>query len=119
MIYTVANREETEKKLEEKAASNERVFKQGLSAIGRNRSPGGAVWRTIEDVKAWLAQRRAKIQDEINRKPGEWPGKADLEELDKLGIFGVEADWDRDCVERDEPFRRLIISRPIVKLEAQ
>ena len=99
MIYTVSNREETEKKLAEREAVGERVWKEGVSS----RSRGGAVWQTREEAEAWLASR----------------SEAEKEQAAALAIYGLDAVWDRDTSQyKGEDFHRLIIARPIVRLPA-
>lgn len=97
MIYTVANREETERKLTERAAEGLPVLKDGVSS----RSRGGAVWETREAAEAWLGSHEG----------------AEKEQATLLAIYGVEADWERHTSQYPgEVFRRLVIARSIVRL---
>lgn len=105
MIFTVGNKEVYDKAIAEMEANGERLIKAGLSAIGKRRTAGGACWRTQGEAELWLEQERAKPEGE--RFPG----------VESLAVYGLEAEWDRDTMFMGaEPFARLIVNRPVVKL---
>ena len=95
MIYTVGNREECERDMAVKEAEGKRLYKRGPFQNGHERYRGGAVWHGRDGAQAF-----------VDAHPG-----------DGLAVFGVEADWERETVQYgDEPFRRLVINRPLVRL---
>lgn len=98
MLYTVGNRVEYEKGIAERAAAGTRLLKFGMGQRDGQMYRGGAVWDQIDGARAFVAQHPD----------------------DGLGVFGVEADWDRDTLQYDEEtFRRLIVARPLVKLSGE
>lgn len=119
MIFTIANGEQTDKLFAERAGTGQRVFKEGLSS----RSRGGPVWATVAEAQAWLTAEREQVRFKYQRMStvdlaveGGGLGRA-LAELEKLAVYGVEADWDKDCMDFEgEQFRRLIVTRPMVQL---
>jgi hypothetical protein len=116
MIYTVANKADTDKRLAEKAAEGGRLFKQGMSARGQ-RTPGGAVWETRESAQRWLDDKLLEAQAEVDRQTGTWMPQKNLDELKCLAVYRVEGDWERDAIQYDgEPYRRLIIDRPMAAI---
>ena len=99
MIYTVAEKESTDKLLAERAEAKQRLFKEGMTGGRNNR--GGAVWATIQEAQWWIDAQAKEQAPAVNG----------------LAVYGVEGDWERDCVQYShEPFRRLIISRPMAAL---
>jgi len=117
MIYTIGNKEEYERGIAEKASAGDRLMKRGMGQIGRERYRGGAVWATALEAAMWIS---GQIQKEASRAElGADLADEALRQTRALGVFGVEADWERDCVQYDgEPFRRLIIDRPLAPVPA-
>jgi hypothetical protein len=71
-------------------------YKRGKSNPLNKPDRGGGVWKTPEEVRAYLKERG-------------WEAGRD--------VYGVEADWDTDTyVDPEVPFRRLLRSAKVVKL---
>ena len=124
MIYTVGNKKEYDSGIAEKAAKGERFLKDGVSARGRQKSLGGAVWATKEGAEAWrlgehtkhLLASRDKEKTDEERKLAEEHMRA----ISGLTIYGIEGEWERDTMQHDgESFARLVIPRPLVRLDAE
>ena len=71
----------------------EKQLSQGkVNKLGRRPDyPGGSVWRTFEEAKAHCDGDHS--------------------------AYGVEADWDLDCVDTLQDWRCLLYDRPLVKLK--
>lgn len=100
MIFTIGDKASYDKGIAEKEAAGERLYKLGLCAVGANRTRGGAAFKTAEEAQAWIDAN-----------------KAERPEAAGYAVYGLEADWERDTIQYEgEPYARLIINRPIVKL---
>ncbi|MFL5260412.1 MAG: hypothetical protein ACJ8AS_11715 [Hyphomicrobiales bacterium] len=94
MIYTFGLKKKYDAIL---AADPHSFYKRGKSNPLGKPDRGGGVWKTPEDVRAYL---RSKGWEDIR------------------DVYGVDADWDRDTYQDPEtPFRRLLRSARVVKLE--
>lgn len=97
VIFTVAEKEPTDKLFAERAGTGQRVYKDGMNG----RSRGGAAWEKREEAQSWIDKQ----------------AEAQAPATNGLAVYGVEGEWERDCVQFDhEPFRRLVIARPMVQL---
>lgn len=100
MIYTVGDKASYDKGIAEKEAAGERLFKLGMCQVGANKTRGGAAFKSVEEAQAWIDSN-----------------KAERPEAASYAVYGLEAEWERDTLQYDgEPFARLIINRPLVKL---
>ncbi len=64
-----------------------------------SRYDGGSVWRTAEEAKAFLVEKKTAMI---------------------RSVYGVDADWDRDTTEAPgKPYRLLLRDATIVRLERQ
>lgn len=112
MLFTVAPREVTDALFLERSKKKERVFKEGCSS--RNKR-GGAVWETREAAEAWLVSEEKRMRELFAADAESLKGA--LDGISGTCVYGVEAQVGRDTMQRDEePFLRLIITRPMVQL---
>lgn len=95
MIYTVGVKEDYDRGIADKAAAGQRLQKRGMGQIDGVMYRGGMVWVGREAA----AQYAAGVTDQV------------------LAVYGVEADWDRDTMDYGEGYRRLVVDRPLVRLD--
>jgi hypothetical protein len=91
MIYCIGRRDRYDAALEKGP-----FHKVGRGLHNGIWQEGGSVWRTAEEARAFILGNGIEATREV---------------------YGVEADWETDTLQlRDEPYRRLLKTAPIVGL---
>jgi len=97
-MYTVAVKDKCEEDIAKGKAEGKPLKKKGMGQVGGTMYRGGAIWETVEQADAFIAEHPD----------------------DGLAVFGVLGDLERDTMQyEDESFRRLIVDRELVQLNRE